>query len=173
MTKLVLIFLLIFTLGSCASKRLPKPTGSDVGLLIVPTEGIRKVSGKFVYRYQFDFNDTDHVVVKVGNGKSFVAKILKEGNYGFNTMKTFGVSQGRTTATSRGISVYDLEENYEFEIKAGEVTYFPFGVNATIKSDGLHSFTQSPGFFNLTNEVLKEYNEIVSKAENSTLWQKL
>lgn len=170
MIKLIFIFLLIFALGSCVSKQLPKPTGPDVGLLIVPTEGIRHVSGKFVYRYQFDFNDKDNVVIKVGNGKSFVAKVLKQGRYEFNAMKVFGINQGRTSATSKP-SVYDLEEEYTFEIKPGEVTYFPFGVGAVIKSAGLRSFTQAPNYFELTEQVLNEYDEIISKAENATLWQ--
>ena len=168
--RLVSVFLLLFAFVSCASKQLPKPTGPDVGLLIVPVEGIRQVSGKFVYRYQFDFNEIDKVVIKVGSGKSFATKVLKAGNYIFNSMKIFGVNQGRTTATSKP-SVHDLENDFTFEIKPGEVTYFPFGVGAVIKKAGLRSYTQVPNYFKLTEDVLDEYGELVSKAENAALWQ--
>ncbi|MBU2513933.1 hypothetical protein KJ966_21550 [bacterium] len=168
--RILFIGLLVMTVVSCSPK-LPLPSGSDEGLLIVPTFGDRSTIGKFVYRYSFKFNKTDNVIVKIVDGRSFISKPLKAGSYQIDSFDVIGVEIGKISANNKGARNIKLKEPFTFDINPGKVTFFPFGIAGIIEAHKTGRFLQKFDFFVLDEEILKEYVALLEKSENRDKWR--
>ena len=166
--KIFILVATVFLLTACA-KKLPLPQSPEDGLLVVPTNGEKHFMAKYVYRYQFDFNNNEKIVVKIVDGSSFITKSLPKGTYKFDSMKSFGQDTARVTASNKNVKTIKLGSTYSFEIKPGKITYFPFGVGAELKG-ARESYTQYYRPFELDEKISRQYKDLIMKAENSGKW---